>query len=154
MRLGTSLTIIVLCCLLLPAGCEKLAFRRAIGLYDKGRYTDSLALLDELANSDNPKVSAKALLYRGFCYFKLGDYERAEAAFARIANEHQGSKLHDDALFWLGRCYHARGEVEGALEYYQKVIDYPKKGKAYNNMKASASNYSRFIKAEGSGVPR
>ena len=145
MRLGTSLTIIVLCCLLLLAGCEKLAVRRAIGLYDKGRYTDSLAMLDKLAGSDNPKVRATALLYRGFCYFKLSDYEQAAVEFKRIADELRESKLHDDALFWLGRCYQVQGQTDRALEYYQKVVNYPKKGKAYSNMKAMAANYMRFI---------
>jgi tol-pal system protein YbgF len=70
-------------------------------------------------------LADNAQFWVGECYWGLGKYTEAMAAFAKVF-AYTGSDKADDAQLKIGRCYAALGEKIRAEEAFQKLLDeYP-----------------------------
>ena len=61
----------------------------------------------------------------GWCYFRLGDYDKAEEYFTDSATEAGKAgkvKNQQDALGNLGSVHYAREDYQGAIRYYQQAL--------------------------------
>ncbi len=76
-----------------------------------------------LYNSLLAQVSGKLADY----YYDIGHTsyraEEYEAALPNLQKAYQYDQKNGDALFYLGNCYRATGEIDKAKEVYAKVID-------------------------------
>ena len=59
-------------------------------------------------------------------FFRQREYERAVAAFRAFVEKYPTHSHADNAMYWLGECYYARGLWTKALTSFQQVIQsYP-----------------------------
>ena len=56
------------------------------------------------------------------CYEQLKDFEKAADAY-KVASEDKDNRLKTHALFNYGRVLEQQGNIEAALEVYQKLVD-------------------------------
>ena len=59
----------------------------------------------------------------GIALYGAGKYEEAESIFLRFIDTYAGSTLESEALSMLGDLRGAEGDLELALEYYEKALD-------------------------------
>lgn len=76
---------------------------------------------------DQPVPAAAQALYdEAYTQYHQGRYVDAEAAFQRFLQAYPQSDLSDNAVFWIGECRSARGDLKGALAAFRQVLDaYP-----------------------------
>lgn len=93
------------------------------------------------AGGDLQGLDAQALYDRGYALFHRQEYAEAETVFRRFLDAHPTSELADNALFWVGECRYARGDLVTALEAFGQVVDrYPTGNKVPDAMlKAGAT---------------
>ncbi|MGE5234433.1 MAG: tol-pal system protein YbgF [Acidobacteriota bacterium] len=79
------------------------------------------------ARPDQPVPAAAQALYdEAYTQYHQGRYVDAEAAFQRFLQAYPQSDLSDNAVFWIGECRSARGDLKGALAAFRQVLDaYP-----------------------------
>jgi len=80
-----------------------------------------------VARPDQPVPAAAQALYdEAYTQYHQGRYVDAEAAFQRFLQAYPQSDLSDNAVFWIGECRSARGDLKGALAAFRQVLDaYP-----------------------------
>lgn len=65
-----------------------------------------------------------------YAQFEAGHFAESEAAFSRLLAGPSTGDLADNAWFWIGESRRARGDREGALASYRKVVeDFPQGNK-------------------------
>jgi tol-pal system protein YbgF len=64
---------------------------------------------------------AKSLYEQGYGNLLRQDYAGAEAAFAKVVESHPNDTVAQDAQFWLGESYFARGEYRKAADSFLKT---------------------------------
>lgn len=70
--------------------------------------------------------AAQALYDEAYTLYHQGRYVDAEAAFQRFLQAYPRTDLSDNAVFWIGECRYARGDLKGALAAFRQVLeDYP-----------------------------
>ena len=97
-------------------------------------FTDALQAQPQKENS---------YVARGLAEFRLGDYAAAESDFAAGA-----SLVATDgaAIYWLGRCREARGNISGAIEaYHQALVLQPELQEAKEHLEAATSGHVSFL---------
>jgi tetratricopeptide (TPR) repeat protein len=83
------------------------AVERARALYQKTQYEEAIRLLE---NSGERSAEAHHLL--GRCWYMLGDYKKATAAFERAVQAEPANSIYHD---WLGKAYGRRAETSSFL---------------------------------------
>ncbi len=68
-------------------------------------------------------TTAQALYDEGYALFHQQRYADAEERFSRFVELHPQTDLTDNALFWIGECRYARGELSSALEAFSGTVE-------------------------------
>jgi len=99
-------------------------FQKAIALYEKAA-----------ENAGNAKAAANAHCGLGRCYRKMGDYEKAQQAYAKVVNDYGESDLAWYALYLSAQVYEDMGRsgllseelslVQAGAAYQQLLQQYP-----------------------------
>ncbi|RAV27571.1 tetratricopeptide repeat protein [Sinomicrobium soli] len=99
-------------------------YARADLLAYQHKYGPAVTLLDSLLDGHRGEsLEDEALLKQGRLYEKLGDYEKAEYNYLRIAEFYPFDILMDDALYALAELYEKHiNSPEKALPCYEKII--------------------------------
>ncbi|MEM9554953.1 MAG: tol-pal system protein YbgF [Acidobacteriota bacterium] len=86
--------------------------------------------------TDSASAASPQQLYdEGYALFHQKRYAEAETAFRRFLELAPTSELADNALFWIGECRYARGDLVTALEAFGSVVDrYPSGNKVADAM--------------------
>ncbi len=104
-----------------PASAERLTVSLAIADCDflQGKYAEAYAQYNRLPMSAFDQVNAASLCFhRGFCLLKLGEYDKARAAFAAL----DGSGTYGNAArFYQGYAYYAQGDYKEAEALLKQV---------------------------------
>ena len=84
------------------------------------------------AVSDPPSSSTPEELYRSaYEDYMRGNYDLAAQGFRDYMERWPSTELTDNALYWIGECYDAQGELEQALATFSRVLeDHPTSDKA------------------------
>lgn len=72
-----------------------------------------------VAGGEDPQV----LYDRGYTLFHQKSYDLAEASFRTFLTRHPDSDLADNASFWIGESYFARGDYAAALTEFADTVD-------------------------------
>lgn len=72
-----------------------------------------------VAGGEDPQV----LYDRGYTLFHQKSYDLAEASFRTFLTRHPESDLADNASFWIGESYFARGDYASALTEFADTVD-------------------------------
>ncbi len=70
-----------------------------------------------------PPAEAQMLYDQGYSLFHQQRYADAEAQFRRYVEQYPRTDLTDNALFWIGECLYARGELSSALEVFSETVE-------------------------------
>jgi CHAT domain-containing protein len=109
-------------------------YHQAVALLDLGysqlvqkRYDAALSWLEQvlaLTDLSDLTIYADALNNAGFCYSKLGQFERAVAAQLRAVKLHEGGarREYEQALGQLGVTYILGDDVRTSLPYLEKAL--------------------------------
>ena len=92
------------------------------------RYDAALAWLEPvlaLTDLSDFTIYADALNNAGFCYSRLGQFDRAIAAQSRAVKRHEGGarREYEQALGQLGSTYILRDDVRTSLPYLRQALD-------------------------------
>jgi tetratricopeptide (TPR) repeat protein len=92
------------------------------------RYDAALAWLEPvlaLTDLSDFTIYADALNNAGFCYSRLGQFDRAIAAQSRAVKRHEGGarREYEQALGQLGSTYILRDDVRTSLPYLRRALD-------------------------------
>ena len=83
----------------------------------------------------NREREAQQLVYRqeGIAYYEQGDYEHALECFQKALEDSKGdiNDVEMDICFYKARTLYELGDMEGALETYNAVVEYNESPKAY-----------------------
>lgn len=123
-------------------------FQRAQDLYKSREWVEAAELLYKL-NKDYLDQDAKSQydtlikevyprageqLYRsGYNQYQRKNYTEAQELLEKSYIYEKDQYFSDNALYIIGRCYEAQGDIERAKQYYESVIEkYPGSDSAYN----------------------
>lgn len=123
-----------------PAQLANAFHNLGVLLIEENKLADARAALTEALNAQPNKQNS--YVARGLAEFRLGDYSAAEADFAT------GASLAADgpAVYWLGRCREARGNINGAIEAYRHaLLLQPELQEAKEHLDAALSGGLSFI---------
>ena len=100
----------------------------------------------QLPGNEKKEVSQEQELYDfSLATYKDGQYEAALAGFKGFVLKFPGSKLADNAQFWIGECYMSMGKYEKAILAYQEVIKrYPSGNKVANALLRQALAFDKI----------
>lgn len=70
-----------------------------------------------------PGEDPQVLYDRGYTLFHQKSYDLAEATFRTFLTRHPESDLADNANFWIGESYFARGDYSAALTEFADTVD-------------------------------
>ena len=66
---------------------------------------------------------------------RSGNYDKAIATFQEVVTNYPNGDLAANAQFWIGESYYTKGDLEGAVVAYRKVLgDWPNSRKAPDAM--------------------
>jgi tol-pal system protein YbgF len=101
-------------------------YAEARNLYEQRRYSDAIAVFQEILNeNDKSSYADNCQYWIGECYYGLGKYEQAIAEFEKVFTFARSNKS-DAALLKLGLCYVRLGERQQARsEFEQLLANYP-----------------------------
>jgi tol-pal system protein YbgF len=101
-------------------------YSEARNLYEQRRYTEAIAVFQEvLASNDKSSYADNCQYWIGECYYGLGKFEQAIAEFEKVFTFARSNKS-DAALLKLGLCYVRLGERQQARsEFEQLLANYP-----------------------------
>ena len=101
-------------------------YKMGLKLFNQRKYKEAIAYFDTLLKSTvQTKLKINCVYWIGESYFGLKKYKDAIKYFEYVAN--QKSVKTPDALYMLGRCYAALGNIKKAKEYMRRVLkEYPK----------------------------
>ncbi|MBN1352406.1 tol-pal system protein YbgF [candidate division KSB1 bacterium] len=111
----------------LPSGGYQARYTNAREEYEARRYKAAIPLFEELlaSNPDN-SYADNCQYWIGECYYGLGMYTKAIAAFEKVFSFPNSNK-NDDAQLKLGMCYLRLNERERAREEFERLVThYPK----------------------------
>ena len=111
-----------------PVGSSyKQRYDDALDDYNRRRYQAAINKFERLLATDrNTSLADNCQYWIGECYYGLGDYTRAIAAFEKVFSFTNSNKS-DDAQLKLGLCYLRLNEVSRAREELERLLShYPK----------------------------
>ena len=77
--------------------------------------------------------------------FNEGSYEEALEGFQFFLDSGPSADLADNALYWIGECYYARGQYDLALATFQQVVaEYPDGNKIPDSLLKIGLTYERL----------
>ncbi len=86
----------------------------------------AIPALPSVPGADNDQEAYQA----AFNLLQNRQYDQAEQAFTQFLTNHAGSRLADNAQYWLAETYYVRRDFNGALPHFQRVLDqYPQSDK-------------------------
>ena len=90
---------------------------------DKDDYKKALSYLEPALR--NPDYKAQALLERGKCFFKMGNYYAAQPELDRAARLTKGGKIeyYLDANYYIAACYEKNKEIESAIAVWKIIYN-------------------------------
>ena len=102
---------------------EILIHKRALELFDEGRFSDALSQFEEQI------ISYPEGQYTGHAFFWLGELflvqnrlADSRESYLKLVENFEGHSRHPDALYKLGEIARIDEDKELAIEYYNKVI--------------------------------
>jgi TolA-binding protein len=100
----------------------KIAYGRAIRLYEEHRYGDAIVAFQRLLlNTENDDLTDNCRFWIGVSNFNLQKYEEAIPQFKDLL-AHQWFEKREDAYIMLGQCYEQAGEPSLAKAIYEKLV--------------------------------
>jgi len=66
--------------------------------------------------------SEQATYDAGMAALRGGSYDRAIATFGEVVTNYPTGDLASNAQFWIGESYYTKGDLEGAITAYRKVL--------------------------------
>jgi tol-pal system protein YbgF len=107
-------------------GSFKSQYDEALRLYNSRRYSESIALFDQLlASGSNNSLVDNCQYWKGECYYGMGNYEQAILEFQKVF-AFPNSNKYDDAQLKLGLCYMQLNNYDRAKGEFNKLLrEYP-----------------------------
>jgi soluble lytic murein transglycosylase len=68
-------------------------------------------------------LHSEVLFKKGMCYYNHGDYDQAKDYLIQSYEKHPSGLVADDSLFFLGRALTNLDDTNGAISYYQKLLN-------------------------------
>ena len=101
-----------------PAAYQKVAFYRAVELYNEGSYNGAIAHLDKSLNvSEDPNVTARATYWKAETEYQLGHFDNALAGYKRF-QQLPGAKSTSE----FSDIYYNLGYSQFKLKQYPEAI--------------------------------
>lgn len=90
---------------------------------DKDDYKKAITLLEPALR--NPDYKIQALVERGKCFYKMGNYYGAQPELERAVRLAKGGniELYLDAMYYLGANYDKNKEIDKAIEIWKMIYD-------------------------------
>jgi tetratricopeptide (TPR) repeat protein len=91
-------------------------YKKGIDLFNEGKYEESIPVFNMIVE----KFPDAYIVYMniGHSHFQLENYDEAEKNYLRVLESDDG---HVDTLVGLGNCYMNRGDMDKAMEWYNKI---------------------------------
>lgn len=91
-------------------------FYRGVEVYRKGRYAESLRILENLDRTfpQHSRITA-SLLMQGKALYKLGEFQRAREAFQELIQFYPQSGYVDDAMYGLALVAYRENDIKKAV---------------------------------------
>lgn len=101
-------------------------YDEALRLYNSRRYSEGIALFDQLlATGANNSLVDNCQYWKGECYYGMGNYDQAILEFQKVF-AFPNSNKYDDAQLKLGLCYMQLNNYERAKTEFNKLLrEYP-----------------------------
>lgn len=104
---------------------QKVAFYRAIELFNDGLYTNALAHLNKsLEQPITPKFTARAQYWKAECNYLLDNYEEAVLGYKQFSQQDSLTKYTEarNLTYQLGYAYFKQKEYQLAINYFKEAI--------------------------------
>ncbi len=97
-------------------------YAEARNLYEQRRYSDAIAVFQEILNeNDKSSYADNCQYWIGECYYGLGRFEQAIAEFEKVFKFPRSNK-NDAATLKLGLCYVRLGDRQQARSWFEQLI--------------------------------
>jgi tol-pal system protein YbgF len=97
-------------------------YAEARNLYEQRRYSEAIALFQEILNeNDKSSYADNCQYWIGECYYGLGKFEQAIAEFEKVFKFPRSNK-NDAATLKLGLCYVRLGDRQQARSWFEQLI--------------------------------
>jgi TolA-binding protein len=100
-------------------------YYEAVSLFSQNKFEDSVVILSDIIRGGktekNSEFFEKSHFQLGKCYLKMDDWDNAIDKFSSYIKSYPSSNLVKEAVFNLGLAHEGLGEVEKALDFYNKV---------------------------------
>lgn len=107
-----------------PKSGYKADYEQALSEYNSKSYRTAIIKFEKLLSSDpNNSLADNCQYWIGECYYAIGDYTKAVAAFEKVFSFNNSNKS-DDAQLKLGLCYWRLNEVNRAREEFERLISH------------------------------
>ncbi len=104
----------------LDAYLGRTPLRKGVAAYERGDYETALQLLTDASidAADDPLIDYNL----GNTWYRTGDYEKAEAAFTRVAGGAAPDDLREKAWYNLGNTQYRMGKLDEAVKSYEQAL--------------------------------
>jgi len=120
-------------------------YRKGESYADNEMYGKAIECLTKAIDID--AELAEAYDYRGYCYYRMVQYEEALADFKMTLK--LGSKFSEISYYYMGNTYHRMGNYEEAIRSFTKAIEInPEEADYYYDRGSSYYDLKLFEKAE------
>lgn len=97
-------------------------YAEARNLYEQRRYTDAIALFQEVLNeNDKSSYADNCQYWIGECYYGLGKFEQAIAEFEKVFKFPRSNKS-DASTLKLGLCYVRLNDRQQARSWFEQLL--------------------------------
>ncbi|MGH7450723.1 MAG: tol-pal system protein YbgF [bacterium] len=97
-------------------------YAEARNLYEQRRYSDAIALFQEILNeNDKSSYADNCQYWIGECYYGLGKFEQAIAEFEKVFKFARSNKS-DAATLKLGLCYVRLNDRQQARSWFEQLL--------------------------------
>ena len=133
-------------------------WNKAEELQKQGKYPDAAEMYEKFVEAEkaspSPRVEgfAPALISTGYCYYLIGQYDKAiknykkALAIAEKLGREDGISL---CLNNIGMIYHSLGQYDKAIEHYEKFLDIARKHEQEVGISISLNNIGGVYKEWG-----
>jgi tol-pal system protein YbgF len=97
-------------------------YAEARNLYEQRRYSDAMALFQEILNeNDKSSYADNCQYWIGECYYGLGKFEQAIAEFEKVFKFTRSNKS-DASTLKLGLCYVRLNDPQQARSWFEQLL--------------------------------
>lgn len=97
-------------------------YAEARNLYEQRRYSDAMALFQEILNeNDQSSYADNCQYWIGECYYGLGKFEQAIAEFEKVFKFTRSNKS-DASTLKLGLCYVRLNDPQQARSWFEQLL--------------------------------